>query len=250
VDLLEAKDSIGTRHPWEQARAAFFSRVILDAFPKRRRVRFLDVGCGDGWFAGQLLAKLPRGSGGVGWDIALDEQEIRSLDAPRGLSFTSIAPADPFDLLICLDVIEHVEDDSTFLRDLVRRNLVSGGMLLCGVPAWPILFSRHDVELKHVRRYTPQSCAQRLQDAGLHIIRSGGLFHSLLPVRCWQKLLWRCKDLPGDRMVTGLGQWRGSPAVTLLLTALLQAESVVSWVAAQANLNIPGLSWWSLCQKP
>ncbi len=54
-----------------------------------------------------------------------------------------------------LDVIEHVEDDVGFVRDVVDGSLAPGGWVLVSVPAYQSLFSSHDRALKHFRRYAP-----------------------------------------------------------------------------------------------
>ena len=59
---------------------------------------------------------------------------------------------DTFDLITCLDVIEHTPDDVLTLTEL-RAWLKPGGWLLVTVPAYQALWSRHDVANHHYRRY-------------------------------------------------------------------------------------------------
>ena len=58
-----------------------------------------------------------------------------------------------FDLITCLDVIEHVPDDVAALAEL-RRVCRPGGWLLVTVPAYQALWSRHDEANHHYRRYS------------------------------------------------------------------------------------------------
>ena len=58
-----------------------------------------------------------------------------------------------FDGVMALDVLEHIEDDRAAVSE-IRRVLKPGGALIASVPCHPILFSRHDKALQHVRRYT------------------------------------------------------------------------------------------------
>jgi SAM-dependent methyltransferase len=251
MDLAEGNGTLLNRHPWERARAAFFFRLLRGAVGDARPVRCLDVGCGDAWFASGLTEALAPSSTVTGWDTALDDATIQKLATYRcrALRLTKAAPKAPFDLVVCMDVLEHVEDDASFLGDLVGRYLAPGGLFLCSVPAWPALFSAHDVALKHYRRYTPGACRARLTRAGLQVLRSGGLFHVLLPVRWSQKVLWKLRKDPGERQL-GIGGWSGSGLVTSLITAALRAEGRISALAAAAGLTLPGLSWWALCKKP
>jgi SAM-dependent methyltransferase len=57
-----------------------------------------------------------------------------------------------FDLVTCLDVIEHTPDDVRSLREL-RRVTRPGGWLVVTVPAYQLLWSSHDVANQHYRRY-------------------------------------------------------------------------------------------------
>lgn len=57
-----------------------------------------------------------------------------------------------FDSIICLNVLEHVEDDLASLRAM-RRILSPGGRLILLVPALPALYGTMDKALGHHRRY-------------------------------------------------------------------------------------------------
>jgi SAM-dependent methyltransferase len=257
MDLVEAEGMSQNRHPWELARAAFFNRLIFKAIGAKP-VRVLDVGCGDAWFARQLFRGLPASSTLTGWDIALDEEllAVYSDGLPPGMELTRIDPQGLFDLILCMDVIEHVPDDVELLSDLFGRFLTRGGLLLCTVPAWPSLFSKHDVSLKHFRRYTPAMGVKALTAVGLKVRSKGGLFHSLAIVR---KLQVVCGDravplddplsIPRSDESVGLAGWNAPEAVTRLVTCVLTAEGVLSGAASRAGIEVPGLSWWALCEK-
>ena len=185
MDLVEAKALIPSRHPWELARAAFFNRLIRGVVGRGGPVRVLDIGCGDGWFSRQLLRRLPESSELVGWDIALTDDllEAFSADLPQGMTLTHAEPGGTFDLILCMDVLEHVPDDLALLTDLKERFLRPGGHLVASVPAWMTLFGAHDLALRHYRRYTPRRGHQLMRAAGLEVLSKGGLFHGLAAVR-------------------------------------------------------------------
>ena len=54
-----------------------------------------------------------------------------------------------FDVVICLEVLEHVEDDCALLKDLLKH----GKRLLISVPAKQKLFDASDEAVGHYRRY-------------------------------------------------------------------------------------------------
>lgn len=58
-----------------------------------------------------------------------------------------------FDIVVSLDVFEHIQDDVKAVSE-VYRVLKSGGVLVFGVPAFQFLWSARDVALEHKRRYS------------------------------------------------------------------------------------------------
>jgi 2-polyprenyl-3-methyl-5-hydroxy-6-metoxy-1,4-benzoquinol methylase len=99
--------------------------------------RVLDAGCGIG-YGSNMLAE--AGAAEVtGVDIAESVIEAASQGAASGVTFRTgdIAaldlPADSFDLVVCFEVIEHVEDTDAVLDELTRL-LAPGGLLLISSP--------------------------------------------------------------------------------------------------------------------
>src|SRR5207253_1181175 len=100
------------RHPWEEARFRFFARIVA-ATELPRPVRILDVGAGDGWFARRLVERLGPAAEITCWDPAYTREQIDELSARAGgtIGFSASRPAAAFDLVLLLDVLEHVDDD-------------------------------------------------------------------------------------------------------------------------------------------
>jgi SAM-dependent methyltransferase len=247
VDLRETPRGDFARHPWEAARASFFRRLVVSALPPGNTpLRVLDVGAGDAWFAGELLPTLPAGSRVTCWDTGYADH---SPPAPEGesLEFTAEQPAGPFDLVLMLDVAEHVEDDLAFLGTIARSLLAPAGVLIFSVPAWPLLMSAHDVALHHHRRYTPARARALLAGAGLRIEQSGGLFHSLLAPRAVTALRDRVRPRPVD--AAAALEWRGPALLRRAIELALRADNELSWVAARAAVPLPGLSFWAQCRR-
>src|SRR4249919_3736783 len=125
MDLTEVPGASLCRHPWEIARARFFGRVLADAGRLAAVPTVLDVGAGDGYLARTLLAASPAGSRVVCLDPNYSDDDLRRFALPPldGLGFVRQPPTERFDVLLLLDVIEHVEDDLGFLAPLVAENL-------------------------------------------------------------------------------------------------------------------------------
>jgi SAM-dependent methyltransferase len=58
-----------------------------------------------------------------------------------------------FDSVVCLNVLEHIEDDRGALREM-RRVIRPGGYLALLVPAHPVLYGKFDEAVGHFRRYS------------------------------------------------------------------------------------------------
>ena len=262
VDLREVPSESFQRHPWEVARSDFFVGLLssraLTAGPGP--VAVLDVGAGDGFLAGQLLARLPAGSEVVCFDPNYDDEHLArgAASAPAGLSFARQRPQRPFDLLMLLDVAEHVPDDTAFLGELAGAALRPGGQVLISVPAWMSLFSRHDVALGHYRRYKPAELRALVARAGLQLEANGGLFHSLILPRALAKgreLVTGVRSRPDPEQMavhadTELGRWGGGRALSVVVRTALRADNGLSRLAAAAGVDLPGLSVWALARKP
>src|SRR5262245_19756724 len=181
MDLAELPSRPFQRHPWEEARFRFLYGVLRAAGLNRKAACVLDVGAGDGWFVSQLVRRMPPGTEVTCWDPGYASGVPQAI--PAGVRFVATPPEGRFDMLLLLDVLEHVEDDRPFLERLVADSLRPGAAGLVTVPAWPSLFGRHDTLLKHFRRYRPADCTRLLERAGLEVVNHGGLFHAPLLAR-------------------------------------------------------------------
>ena len=249
MDLVELPDRPVTRHPWEEARFHFFHHVLERGLQLRAVRSVLDVGAGDAWFASQLAARTAVPTI-VCWDTGYTSEVLasRELRNRQSVELVPERPRTAFDLVLLLDVLEHVADDHGLLALLVAENLAADGYALISVPAWPRLFSSHDVRLRHERRYTPAAAGALIQGAGLEIIRSAGLFHSLLAPRVFQVLRERITGRsapPPD-----VGQWHASALVTALVRWVLECDGRISLLESRSGWSLPGLSWWALCRRP
>lgn len=245
MDLLEriGDGSVDDpRHPWEEARARFFLELLVSAHALSATTRVLDVGAGDAFFARRLLERVP-GAEVTAWDVAYTDDEVAA-PAPVGLRRTQTGPQGTWDLVLLLDVLEHVNDDARMLEE-VRGLLAPAGRVLVSVPAWPGLFSIHDSRLHHRRRYHPLEAQALIERAGFVVVERGGLFHSLVIPRALGAVV-SSRIGRGSLAAAPLAV---SPALRGLLALTLRADTLLSRAFARAQLAVPGLSWWALCAR-
>jgi len=93
---------------------------------------------------------------------------------------SALDPDHPIASAGMFDVLEHIEDEQSFLKDLHGRMAV-GGKLFVTVPAFNMLWSEEDDQVGHYRRYTLASLERVLSDAGFKAEYGTYLF-SFLPL--------------------------------------------------------------------
>jgi SAM-dependent methyltransferase len=150
-DELNAMITTDDRHWWYRGRRRVL-RAALDSLELASPCRILDAGCG----SGRTLDELADYGDACGVDISpAAVRAARSHGHWARLGTVGDLPFGDaeFDLVTCLDVIEHTPDDRRTLGEL-RRVTRPGGALVVTVPAHPMLWSAHDEANRHYRRYT------------------------------------------------------------------------------------------------
>ena len=177
------------RHWYFRGRLAVLLAVLERIVPPPPR-RLLEIGCG----TGNVLEALARFGDAVGveYDPALRAVgQAAGLDVRAGALPDAIPIADAWaDVVLLLDVIEHVDDDLAALR-AARRVLRPGGVMLITVPAYRWLWSGHDVALGHRRRYTAGTLRAVVGAAGLSPAHVGYFNTLLFPVIAGVRLVKR-----------------------------------------------------------
>lgn len=208
-------------------------------------MRILDIGCGDGFVAETLFTEIP-GLKITAVDTNLSDRQLREFTAAKaGISFRKELPDEGgFDVVLLLDVMEHVEEDISFLKGIVDRHLAASGLVMITVPAFQAIFSGHDVFLGHYRRYSMTQLLRVVEAAGLKPRRCGYLFFSLLlPKLVLFKLM-----KPADSC-QGVGHWRRGALITSLVHLALKLDNKILLAAGRLGVTLPGLTGWVLCEK-
>jgi SAM-dependent methyltransferase len=173
IDAILAGDEC---HWWYRGRRRVL-HAELDRVALGEDARILDAGCGSGRMLDELR---PRGTViGVDADDGAVAATRRRGHVAQRCAIERMPFADAsFDLVTCLDVIEHTPDDRRTLREL-RRVTRPGGTLIVTVPAYQALWSAHDVVNGHYRRYRVTELRVAAQEAGWYHVRDS-YFNALL----------------------------------------------------------------------
>ncbi len=193
----------------------------LDQVVSQVPATVLDVGAGVGFFSRHLLG---RGAGQAicvdpGYDTAWDEEH-----AGRPLLFRRHAPKQPSDLILMMDVLEHVDNDIGLAAEYIRAAR-PGTQLVATVPAFNWMWSAHDEFLEHRRRYTLPALQAVLRQGGLRIDGAKYLYGLLLPVAAATRLPEQLTRRLG-RPVPAASQMRPvGPLANRLLLAACRLEA-------------------------
>lgn len=140
---FELHKSLSDDHWWVVARCDLIKRFMTG-------MKCLDVGCGVGRFFDSF-------SDIYGIDISDDALRHAKEKECSGLvkADAQVLPfkSDTFDVVLCLDVVEHVDDDQALIQE-IKRVLTSHGAIILTAPAFDFLWSDDDDLVGHKRRYS------------------------------------------------------------------------------------------------
>jgi glycosyltransferase involved in cell wall biosynthesis len=175
-DQVYSADEHGSHILGRLARAPRFNAWMADTIRPHCGDRVLEIGSG----TGNLTRRLVPRDAYVASDVnPLYLQTLRRLsqdrpyldvtltDVTEGASFPRIPGG--FDTVVCLNVIEHVDDDLGAMEN-IRGALAESGNAIVLVPQGPELFGTLDEILGHKRRYTEASLRDLAARAGFEVV--------------------------------------------------------------------------------
>lgn len=217
MDLKESEILKGhvERHWYYRSKCKALKRLIHDVKPSI----ILDVGAGSGFFSKRILAETHAKEAwcvDTGYDADSDE-----VVAGKPVHFRRTLTRSDAELVLLMDVLEHVDDDVGLLADYVQK-VPRGAKFLMSVPAFPFLWSGHDVFLEHRRRYKINQLEDVARGAGLTVVRSAYYFGTVFPIaaaiRISSKLVQKGQYVAKSQLT------EHHPVVNECLAALSSAE--------------------------
>ena len=192
-------DEVEGSHWWFVGRRAIletFLRQIVGKIvkPETSRqdagdtLRILDIGCGTGANL-EMLSQFGHAEGVDVSDDALEFCRRKGLTAQKGLAEKLPFGDGTFDITTALDVVEHLDDDVSGLKEMFRVTK-RGGYSLIFVPAFMWLWGVQDDISHHRIRYTKRQIVDRLEKAGYAVERATyANFTFFLPILAGRTLM-------------------------------------------------------------
>jgi len=217
---------------WFRARNRLIIWALKRYFPDARN--FLEIGCGTGFVLSGIEQAFPNltlyGSEIFtnGLEFAaqrLVNVELFQMDA-RYIPFYS-----EFQVIGAFDVLEHIQDDETVLKEMYKATIQGGGIILT-VPQHPWLWSQTDEYAHHVRRYQANELKVKLEKSGFKIVRMTSFVSLLLPLMTLSRLKQQKPNLDA------LSEFRISRVTNYLLEIILDMERGI--IRAGVSLPVGG----------
>lgn len=127
----------------------------------------LEIGCGQGAFGARLAQHyhyLGVEPDHASWTVAQSRISAVGGGEVRNIAVEALGD-DRFDLICAFEVLEHIEDDVSAVKEWSAR-LRTGGWLLLSVPAIQRRYGPFDELVGHFRRYDPDVLAELLAGCG------------------------------------------------------------------------------------
>ncbi|MDR2364517.1 MAG: class I SAM-dependent methyltransferase [Zoogloeaceae bacterium] len=177
MDIKET-DVLGddiVNHWYYRSKAMAMTRLLA-----RTRIRsILDVGAGSGFFSRHLLL---QSEAAEAWCVDINyDHDSDAMAAGKPVHFRRSIDSADVDLVLLMDVLEHVDDDIGLLMEYAGK-VPPGSLFLISVPAFQFLWSHHDIFLEHRRRYTLRQIEGVARRAGLDVEQGMYYFGAVFPI--------------------------------------------------------------------
>lgn len=175
---IQQLDDLESIHFWYRARKLQLSRWFL---VHKSCLQVLDLGSATG---GNTLHLSSLGHDVTSLeysDIGVEIQKIKGITVIQADARNLPFPDSYFDIVVCLDVIEHIAEDHLVTSEIFRV-LKPGGKFLISVPEGPSLWNAHDVAVNHVRRYSRTALLEVVESSGLKVHKVWSTLVYLRPI--------------------------------------------------------------------
>lgn len=224
LTLIHEAEAGGGDHPIDVASRRLALRTLRRHVDGRPGV-VLDAGCSSGFLLREIRGTFPElsliGSDYIAGPLhrltrILPDVPLLQFDLRR-----SPLPDACLDAVVCLNVLEHVDQDEVALHEIYRM-LRPGGVAHIEVPAGPSCYDIYDEFLMHHRRYTMRDLSAKARGAGFSILQRTHLGAFVFPAfylvkRRNRRLLKLSDAAKAEKVRTMMRKTRTSPLMALAI---------------------------------
>ncbi len=198
MDLKEQKNKINLKTHWYYQSKKL---PLLNFFEKKSRgkkITVIDIGAGSGFFAKELFYNYLD----IIQKIYLVDKNYTSQETLFSKNQlikkqTKVPQSIDNSFLIMMDILEHLSDDLSFLKD-INKKINGENYFFVTVPAFMSLWSGHDDFLEHYRRYTLKSLKTTLESAGFQIENIYYIYGLILPFVWLKRKIFTSQRIKSD----------------------------------------------------
>jgi len=175
--------SLNGKSWWHRAREELILTILEKNIPANSTI--FDIGCGDG-SSTERIAKRYNYKG-----FEIEEESVKKA-IKKGLNVEKIDDSLTItgkpDAILMLDVLEHIKEDNLMLKK-ISKLLTKGGKVVITVPAFQILRSYHDMDMKHYSRYGADEIKKLCEGSGIKVkVISHWNFFLFIPILILRKI--------------------------------------------------------------
>lgn len=155
---------------WYKVRRKIINDLVR-SYADKKTIRILDIGCG----TGLMMKELEKHGEVYGLDVSEVAVEYCKRRNLNNISLGSVEniPFDDnyFDVVIAMDILEHVENDEGAILE-IQRVCKKKGVAIIFVPAFMFLWGITDTSSKHFRRYRKTELLEKIENKNFEILRT------------------------------------------------------------------------------
>lgn len=178
------EESAGDQHFIDQASRTHAIQELKKHLYNKKNPTILEIGCSSGFMLQRITKAFPHATI-LGSDVVTEPLQKLTETLPNIplLRFDLLhcpLPDNSIDAIVILNVLEHIENDTSALEQ-IHRILKPGGVAIIEVPAGPHLYDIYDKVLMHYRRYTLSNLCQLVKTIGFNITKQSHLGFFVYP---------------------------------------------------------------------
>jgi 2-polyprenyl-3-methyl-5-hydroxy-6-metoxy-1,4-benzoquinol methylase len=186
-------------------------KIVLDGIKvklsEKKGANLIDLGCSSGYLLEEVYNNFPE-TNIFGADYFVPgllqcHRHWPQIPLFRVDLTQNNLPPDFFDVVTCLNVLEHIKDDGLAFAQLFRIAR-DGGLVVVTVPAGPRLFDLYDKMLFHFRRYSLEELVKKAKNSGFKILKANYFACFVYPIfylaKRWHQIQYEKKLLKKNKI--------------------------------------------------